>query len=336
MKRLFFPLLFLLLLLCVPASAGTITMEDTAGENEVRVYSVSDPALEGILPSAIDYTVSGENIFYTASDDVISKATIGFDVKDNGIEVIPFTLYYGDEPLDYEINISKSGFHVNISIYCEDEFLTGHDYIHLFSSDYFLTFGEDSLFLTSGGITEAYDTIKASKNWIPGTWEVWLNEHGFDYFDEVDNLGFLPANGIKINLDRDESTYLWMNIKDDSNYQYIPDIKEDPLTSIIMGVYSVVTIVIPDNNHVLYDFCMLTGTLGDYILVFFGILLSVPFMYLFFAGVCSLAVFVLNGSFRGGTAAGIRTFMKFISFPFNLVKSLWHLLMKIIEAILPI
>ena len=61
-----------------------------------------------------------------------------------------------------------------------------------------------------------------------------------------------------------------------------------------------------------------------------------PFMWLFFAGVCGLATCVIRGSLTAGIPAGIKTFISVSLIPVKIMRFILEMIARLVTAIKPI
>jgi hypothetical protein len=106
--------------------------------------------------------------------------------------------------------------------------------------------------------------------------------------------------------------------------------------SIPMKIYWLINQVIPDNNQNMYYFFRAVDTVWSTSLSIILLCFSMPFMWLFFAGICGLCTCVLRGSLTSGVPAGIKTFISVSLIPVKLMGFILEMIARLITAIKPI
>ncbi|MDQ1253024.1 MAG: hypothetical protein QG646_2169 [Euryarchaeota archaeon] len=346
MKKILFSIL-LLFCLVLPASAGTYELEDVSGNKEIKIYNYNpdDDFIDADFLTT--YQVSGENTFRTHQDDFLSALYLEFEYDpDGGNQSIPFSLTTNYGKKQCYVNITRNLIYTDISFYCDNELIVTRQFSQYFTKDYFVVINENYVVIHNGlaiGHSLWQDLVTARLNtsigntpleplvnWWTGVWGVEANY--------TESMEVLPSKGITINLDDTDyitDANLWIDILDDSRYDTVPEFSEAPAQNLFMRIYKMVTVFIPDPGNLIYTFFLASSKLTDLVLLMFSVIFVTPFFYIFIALTAALCSFVLNGSFRGGTAAGIKTFMWFVNLPYQCLKAMWHLLLKIIEVIYP-
>jgi hypothetical protein len=106
--------------------------------------------------------------------------------------------------------------------------------------------------------------------------------------------------------------------------------------SIPMKIYWLINQVIPDNNQNMYYFFKAVDTVWSTSLSIILLCFSMPFMWLFFAGICGLCTCVLRGSLTSGIPSGIKTFISVAIIPVKLMRFILEMIARLITAIKPI
>lgn len=106
--------------------------------------------------------------------------------------------------------------------------------------------------------------------------------------------------------------------------------------SIPMIIYWLVVQVVPDNNQNLYYFFKAVDSIWSVSLGIILLCFSMPFMWLFFAGICGLCTVVIRGSLTSGIPAGIKTFISVSMIPVKLIGFILEMIARLITAIKPI
>lgn len=337
-----FSILFLLLL-ASPGLAAVYQLPDTLTDTGVEVYKIDNqyssswtglvlPFIGGfgekanqtgsLLPSYHYYTVSDASEFHAVETDVIGPVSFKFKLPsgyptDNNY-IMPVAFESDNTVYQYYIKVVTPG-----------DFGTQY-LIEVLDSDQKSVVNTTVLKL--GSSSPAYVTFEDNGvkithvNTLTGLLTIWETETGsasaeipYSYCSKMslDISGYpFPAEVTMKVMDVFETTKVY--------------------DSLVMKVYLLITQIIPDNNQNLYYFFKAVDTVWGLSLSIIVLCFSMPFMWLFFAGICGLCTVVLRGSLSSGIPAGIKTFISVSLVPVKLVGSILEMVARLITAIKPL
>ena len=334
---------FLLLLLACPGLAAVYQLPDTLADRGAEAYKIDNQYSSswggiilpfiggfgekanqtGVLGSGYHYyTVSDASEFYATDSDVIGSVSFKFNLPSgidfNNSYIMPVAFSADNSTYQYYIKITNPGtFGTSYLI----EVLDG---------------SQNSIVNTSvmklGSSSPAYVTFEDNGvkithvNKLTGILTIWETETGsasaeipYSYCSKMslDISGYpFPVEVTMKVLDSFETT---------KTYDSIP-----------LAIYWLITQFIPDNNQSLYYFFKAVDTVWSTSLSIIVICFSMPFMWLFFAGICGLATCVIRGSLTSGIPAGIKTFISVSLIPVKLMRFILEMVARLITAIKPI
>lgn len=335
--------IFLLLLLACPGFAAVYQLPDTTTDTGVIAYHLDNQyssSWDGIVLPFIGgfgekanqtgllgtdskyYTLSDASEFYTTDSDVIGSVSFKFNLPSgvdfNNSYIMPVAFKTDNSSYQYYIKVTNPGsFGTSYLI----EILDGN---------------QNSIVNTSvfklGSSSPAYVTFENNGvkithvNKLTGILTIWETETGsasaeipYSYCDilglDISGYPFPCEVNMKV-LDNFETT---------KTYDSIP-----------MAIYWLIAQVVPDNNQNMYYFFKAVDTVWSTSLTIIMICFSMPFMWLFFAGICGLCTVVIRGSLTSGIPAGIRTFISVSMMPVKLMGFILEMVARLITAIKPI
>lgn len=321
--------LLLLIFLISPVSAEIVDVPDSAGSNRYSFvnekyssFDVSDFIdFSDILEFdseqiGIDRYSTEADTFVLSSDDYIDSIEFRIFVSSSSAnETMPISLGNGSEYENLYININntKTGAgllsNINVSVYSADGYLLAFDNGLCLFSEYF---------------------------------EVYINRFGvgvttrdFDYglyvANEIPFGSFVPVKSISTNIaDSNNGILVRLQIYDNQEYA------EEKDSSFLMGVYWVIESIIGDPDNVLYAYFQVADLYFNWVTGIIVLMVTAPFMYVFFALVCGLFSCILKGSFSGGVSAGISTFIKIMKIPVHIFKMVGSFIYGIIKILKPV
>lgn len=319
----FLPVLFLMIcLLSFPANAENVYIEDSQGYDKYTVvnekFGVADiTKIGGTSILGIDRISTEEDTFYLSHDDSFNELNFEISVDvDSANEIIPFSIGKGDTEEEFYLQVNTSDSvgtlltEVNLSLYSGDG-------VYLASDKGVALFHE-------------YFQVCINRNGIG------VNNQDIDYglmpiFEFPSYVSLLPADRITINVADSQAEILCrMHVYDNAEYS------EEDDDSFIMGVYWVIESIIGDPNNVLYAYFEVANLYFGWVTGIMFLMISAPFMYVFFALICGLFSCVLKGSFSGGVSAGISTFVKVMKIPVHILKFAASVIYGIIKILKPV
>ncbi|MDQ1254040.1 MAG: hypothetical protein QG646_3254 [Euryarchaeota archaeon] len=313
------PFLLLLIFLISPANAETIYLPNSAGSDVYKIinenYGANDLIeIGGTSSIGVDYLSFEEDTYIAANYDTINQISFEMSVDSStGNETIPFTLSNGETSQDFVIQINRTQAlglaEINCSLYTAD-------------GDYLCSDIGYSLF---------YEYFQVVFN----RFGYGISNNNMDYglmpiYEDPTYNNLIPAKSLTIDLsDTGASVLCRIEVYDNQEYA------EEQDSSFIMGVYWVIESVIGDPDNVLYSYFQIADLYFSWVTWVIVIMVTAPFMYVMFAGICGLAAACLAGNFRSGFSAGMRTFVKVMMIPVNIIKMLANMVYGIIEILKP-
>lgn len=316
---------FILLLICffiVPVNAESVDIPDSQGYDKFVVvnerFGVSDISEIGATSIVgINRISTEEDTFYLSSDDTFNELNFEISVDvDSGNETIPFSIGKGDKEEEFYLQVNNSDSigslltEVNLSLY------SGNG-VYLASDKGLALFYE-------------YFQVCINRNGIG------VNNQDVDYglmpiFEFPSYVSLLPADRIKINIaDSNAEILCRMHVYDNAEYA------EEDDESFIMGIYWLIESIIGDSDNVLYAYFQVADLYFNWVTGIIVLMVTAPFMYVFFALVCGLVSCILKGSFTGGVSAGISTFIKVMKIPVHIFKMVGSFIYGIIKILKPV
>lgn len=343
-------LIFLICSLAGIGSAAVYQLPDTTQDMGMKAYKVDNQyssswggivlpfiggygedanqtGLFGVQGSSIGtgytyYTVNDASEFYAYQNDVIGSVSFKFNLpsgyKYNNSYLMPVSFTSDNSTYQYYIKVTSPG-----------DYGT-HYFIEVLDSS------QTSLVNNSvtklGSSSPAYVTFEDNGvkithvNKLTGILTLWETETGsataeipYSYCNVLgmDISGYpFPVEVTFKDLDHFETT---------KTYDSIP-----------MKIYWLINQVIPDNNQNMYYFFKAVDTVWSTSLSIILLCFSMPFMWLFFAGICGLCTCVLRGSLTSGIPSGIKTFISVAIIPVKLMRFILEMIARLITAIKPI
>lgn len=337
-------LLFLICLLAGPGSAAVYQLPDVSQDTGVKTFHVCNQYAdkwEGIVLPFIGgfgdkannsgmytemqyYTVYEDSEFVASATDVIGSVSVKFK--------LPYGYDYENAyvmPISFKTENDTSQFYIRVTV-------PGTTYMNHYLIEV-LDENQTSIVNTTvaklGSSSPAYVTFEDNKvkithvNTLTGLGIIiWESSEGSasvdipytyckDMYCDISGYGFPVDINMKV-LDGFETT---------KTYESIP-----------MIIYWLVVQVVPDNNQNLYYFFKAVDSIWSVSLGIILLCFSMPFMWLFFAGICGLCTVVIRGSLTSGIPAGIKTFISVSMIPVKLIGFILEMIARLITAIKPI
>lgn len=343
---------FLLLLLVCPAYASVYQLPDTTTDMGMKAYKVDNQyssewgglvlpfiggfgekanqtGLLGVPGSSLGtgytyYTVYDASDFYSYSGDLIGEASFKFKLpygmNAGGSYIMPVTFSNENETSQFYIKVSCPGTslmnHYLIEVLDENQnSIVNTSVAQLGSSTpAYVTFGNNAIKITHVNAFAGIISIFTETSY--GSASV---EAPYSYCTKMS----FDISGYPYPV---ECTF-----KDYDNYE-----TTKTFDSIPMKIYWLITQIIPDNNQSLYYFFKAVDTIWSTSLSIIIICFSMPFMWLFFAGLCGLTTCVIRGSLKSGLPAGIQTFISVSLIPVKLMSFILEMVARLITAIKPL
>lgn len=315
-KNFIFLFLSLFCFFLSPASAlEVVGINDSDGSSNYIIWNqfTVDPATF-YQPNHVVYD---ETQFFATSDDIIDQMDLYFNVN-------------GSDKTDHLMRFSCSSQDGVKTLFVKTHWETES----LFDPLVLSVLAENNTVLVS----ETYNFPGARKKGIVSINEnnVFIRSSSLFYFPSLTGnvsgnvSGYLPAESVTMDIHQyPEECRVYLKVLDDFEGQKNYD-------SFIMSIYWLITQVFPDSHNVLYAYFQIADAYFSAVTWLMLIFVSVPFFYVFLAGVAGLSVCVLKGTFKGGVVAGLNTFISIMKWPFTVVKWVWEMVMRVIEVLKPI
>lgn len=313
------PFLLLLIFLIGPANAAFVDLPDSEGSDVYKIvnenYGANDLInIGGTSAIGIDYLNFQEDTYIVSNDDSINQISFELSVDSaTGNESIPFNLSNGETSQDFYIQINRTRIfglaEINCSLYTADGVYLCSDVGYSLFSEYFqVVFNRFGYGISNVDMDYGLMPI---------------------YEDPTYNT-LVPAQSLKIDLsDTGASVLCRIEVYDNQEYS------EEEDSSFIMGVYWVIESIVGDPDNLLYSYFQIADLYFSWVTWVVVIMVTAPFMYVMFAGICGLAAACLAGNFRSGFSAGIRTFVKVMMIPVNIIKLIASMVYGIIKILKP-
>lgn len=310
---------FFLCLLCLLASPVNglefVTLNDSDGSTDYIIWNqvTSDPATF-YQPN---HVVLDETKFTAISDDIISELNLYFYVN-------------GSDKTDHIMRFTCEGSNGEKTFFVKTHWAV-----------------EELLDPLTISVLDQNNTVLASETYnFPGPHKkgvisvnennVFIRDSSLYYFPTLTGnvsgniSGYLPTQSVTMDIHQyPEECRVYLTVLDDFEGQKTYD-------SFIMSIYWLITQVFPDNHNVLYAYFQVADAYFSFTTWLMIMFISVPFFYVFLAGVLSLTVCVLKGTFKGGIVAGVHTFITIMKWPFSVVQWVFGMIMHVIEVLKPI
>lgn len=313
------PFLLLLIFLISPANAEIIDLPDSAGSDVYKIvnenYGANDLIEIGSTSAiGVDYLNFQEDTYIVSNDDTINQISFELSIDSStGNETIPFTLSNGETSKEFYIQINRTQAlglaEINCSLYTADgNYLCSDVGYSLFYEYFQVVFNRFGYGISNVDMDYGLMPI---------------------YEDPTYNT-LIPAKSLTVDFSNKAASVLCrLEVYDNQEYS------EEDDSSFIMGVYWVIDSVIGDPDNVLYSYFQIADMYFSWVTWVIVIMVTAPFMYVMFAGICGLAAACLAGNFRSGFSAGVRTFIKVMMFPVNIIKMLANMVYGIIKILKP-